>query len=176
MNLILIKATPAYQRQITDMLDEWTQTGERIIPTAIANCDHRDFERYCQFLDNRAHRVEPDKVPATIYFTFDIDRDIVVGAVDIRHYLNDNLLHHGGHIGDGVRPSERRKGYATAQIRLALQKCKELGIDKVLMTCLKDNMGSAKSIMNNGGVFENEVEAEGKIFQRYWIENNNPKE
>ena len=76
----------------------------------------------------------------------------------------------GGHIGDGVRPSERRKGYATEQIRLALQKCKELGIDRVLMTCEDWNVGSAKSIINNGGILENEIEVEGKIFQRYWID------
>jgi predicted acetyltransferase len=171
MNIILIKATPAYKHQITDFLDECLASGESIIPSAIAKFDHHDFERYCKLLDERSHRETPDRVPATIYFTLDIDRDIVVGAVDIRHYLNNNLLVHGGNIGDGVRPSERRKGYATAQIKLALQKCKDLGIDRVLMTCEKWNVGSAKSIMNNGGVLENEVEVDDKIFQRYWIEN-----
>jgi hypothetical protein len=51
-----------------------------------------------------------------------------------------------------------------------VKKCKELNIDKVLMTCLKENIPSAKSIMNNGGVLENEIEVEGKIYQRYWID------
>ena len=73
-------------------------------------------------------------------------RKIFVGAVNIRHYLNDKLLKTGGHIGDGVRPSERKKGYATAMI------------------------GSAKSIINNGGILENEVEENGHIEQRYWIQ------
>ena len=63
----------------------------------------------------------------------------------------------GGHIGDGIRPSERRKGYATAMIGLALEECRKLGINKVLMTCDKTNIGSAKSIMNNGGVLESEL-------------------
>ena len=71
---------------------------------------------------------------------------------EIRHKLNESLLKNGGHIGDGVRPSERRKGYATEMIRLALEECKKIGIDRVLMVCYKDNIGSRKSIINNGGV------------------------
>ena len=102
----------------------------------------------------------------------DEDRDRLLGngAVNIRHYLNDSLLKEGGHIGDGIRPSERRKGYATEMIRLALTECKKLGIEKVLMTCDKDNIGSARSIIKNGGILENEfVNSEGNIEQRYWI-------
>ena len=80
------------------------------------------------------------------------------------------MLLEGGHIGDGIRPSERRKGYATLMIKLALEECKKRGINRVLMTCDKDNIGSAKSIMNNGGVLENEIIGEdGKTIQRYWI-------
>ena len=94
-----------------------------------------------------------------------------MGAVNIRHYLTDFLLREGGHIGDGIRPSERRKGYATAMIKLALEECKKLGIKRVLLVCDKDNIGSAKSIMNNGGVLENEfIDAEDKAVQRYWID------
>ena len=78
----------------------------------------------------------------------------------------------GGHIGDGVRPSERRKGIATQMIALALDECKKLGIDKVLMVCDKNNIGSAKSIINNGGLLENEIEVDGIVKQRYWINNN----
>ena len=103
-------------------------------------------------------------------FCLDKDRNIFVGAVNIRHVLNDALLKTGGHIGDGIRPSERRKGYATAMIALALDECKRLGIKKVLMTCDKNNIGSAKSIINNGGILENEIEADEHIEQRYWIQ------
>lgn len=90
--------------------------------------------------------------------------------MNIRHYLNDKLFETGGHIGDGIRPSERRKGYATAMIGLALEECRKLGIDRVLICCDKDNIGSAKSIQRNGGVLENEVEENGNSVQRYWIE------
>lgn len=80
----------------------------------------------------------------------------------IRHELNDYLLQYGGHIGYGVRSSQRRK--------LALPIAKELGINKAPITCDKNNIGSAKTIMNNGGILENEVGNENEITQRYWIE------
>ena len=69
-----------------------------------------------------------------------------------------------------MRPSERRKGYATAMIALALDECRKLGMEKVLMVCNKENTGSAKSIQNNGGVLENEINVEGETVQRYWIQ------
>ena len=93
----------------------------------------------------------------------------MVGAVNIRHYLNESLLLNGGHIGNGVVPSERRKGKATKMIYLALEECRALGLKNVLMVCDKENIGSAKSIQNNGGILENEVEVEGVVEQRYWI-------
>lgn len=88
----------------------------------------------------------------------------------IRHELNDYLLQYGGHIGYGVRSSQRRKGYASQMLSLALPIAKELGINKAPITCDKNNIGSAKTIMNNGGILENEVGNENEITQRYWIE------
>ena len=92
-----------------------------------------------------------------LFSAWDDERNIMVGAVNIRHKLNEYLLQYGGHIGDGIRPGERGKGYATRMISLALEECKKLGIRKVLMVCDKENIGSAKSILKNGGVLENEV-------------------
>lgn len=109
-------------------------------------------------------------VPDSTFFCLDEERNIIVGAVNIRRYLNEYLLAHGGHIGDGIRPSERRKGYATQMVGLALEECKRIGIKKVLMVCDKDNIGSAKSIKNNGAILENEIVKDGKTIQRYWIE------
>lgn len=109
-------------------------------------------------------------VPDSTYFCLDEERNIFVGAVNIRHYLNESLLFDGGHIGDGVRPSERGKGIGTKMIALALEKCGEMGIDKVLMVCNKSNIASAKTIINNGGVLENEITVNSVIEQRYWIE------
>ena len=167
MNIKLIKASAEYQKQIADMFEEWYGTGEKIIPYAIRRLDYHDFTYYCEHLEVKD--TDEGLVPDSTFFCLDMDRNIVVGAVNIIHYLNESLLLNGGHIGDGIRPSERRKGYATQMISLALQECQKLGINKVLMVCDKDNIGSAKSIINNGGVLENEVVVDGVTEQRYWI-------
>lgn len=166
MKLNLVKASQEYRQEITDMLDEWHATGEKIVPYAIRRLDYHDFEFYCDYLECKGGN---GWVPDSTFFCLDEERGIMVGAVNIRHYLNDALLLNGGHIGDGVRPSERRKGIATEMIRLALEECRKLGIERVLMVCDKDNIGSAKSIIKNGGVLENEVTVDGTVEQRYWI-------
>ena len=89
--------------------------------------------------------------------------------IDIRHRLNEYLLQFGGNIGYSVRPSQRRKGYATEMLALALEECRKLGLDRALVTCDKSNIGSAKTIQKNGGVLENEVLEGDRITQRYWI-------
>ena len=173
MNIKLIKLTKEYYPQLSEMIEEWkldhkvNQTNHS--PWAIFKNDYHDFDYY---LDNLEISEPKDgKVPDSVFFLLDVERDILLGAVNIRHYLNDYLLQFGGHIGDGIRPSERRKGYATEMIRLALIECKKLGIDRVLMVCDKSNIGSAKSIINNGGILENEfVDEDREINQRYWID------
>ena len=108
-------------------------------------------------------------LPSSTYFAM-LDGKIV-GVVDVRHKLNDFLLKAGGHIGYSVHPLERRKGYATKILSLALEKCSNLGIDNALVTCNKENVGSQKTILNNAGVLENEYVCEnGNITLRYWIE------
>lgn len=168
MKLRLVKASLPYRAQITEMLDEWNATGEKIIPYAIRRIDYHDFAYYCENLEIKD--TSSGLVPDSTFFCLDEERNMIVGAVNIRHYLNESLLLNGGHIGDGVRPSERRKGVATKMISLALDECKKLGIHKVLMVCSKENIASAKSIQKNGGVLENEVEVDGILEQRYWIE------
>ncbi len=168
MKLSLVKLSEEYKRHLNEMMEEWYATGENIIPYVIRRNDYKDFEYYMDNLEVKEGT--ENLVPDSTFFSLDEDRDIFVGAVNIRHYLNEALLRDGGHIGDGVRPSERRKGIATKMIGLALDECRKLGIDRVLMVCDKDNIGSAKSIMNNGGVLENEITDGEVIEQRYWIE------
>lgn len=117
MDLQLVKMSEKFKPQLFDMMDEWTKTGETIIPWAIRKVDYHDFDAYLESLKES----EPKEgyVPASTFFVYDRERDILVGAVDIRHSLNEALLLDGGHIGDGVRPSERRKGYATAMIAIS---------------------------------------------------------
>ena len=167
MNIKLVKLSYEYKQQLFDMMEEWLLVEQDFSPYMIRRNDYHDFDYYLANLEIK--KEQDGRVPDSTFFCLDTDRNIFVGAINIRHYLNEELLYTGGHIGDGIRPSERRKGYATAMIGLGLEECRKLGITKVLMTCDKDNIGSAKSIMNNGGVLENEVMEDGVLEQRYWI-------
>lgn len=98
----------------------------------------------------------------------------IVGRVSIRHTLNDFLFRIGGHIGYGVLPLHRRKGYATQILQKALEETRRMGLEKVLVTCDDTNVGSIRTIEKCGGVLENKVDAgEGRpLKRRYWITNN----
>lgn len=172
MNVSLIKLTEDYFDQLSEMLNEWKIDQEinhtNHSPWAIFKNDYHDFDYYLENLELKVPR--DGKVPASTFFLLDVDRNRLIGAVNIRHYLNDYLLKYTGHIGDGIRPTERNKHYGTEMIRLALIECKKLGIEKVLMVCDKSNIASAKTIINNNGILEDEiVDDDGCINQRYWI-------
>ena len=173
MNIELVRLTTEHREQLFDMLTEWKndiiENHTDMSPWKIWENDFYNFEYYIEHLDTKEND-ESGWVPDTTLFCLDKDRNIFVGAVNIRYVLNDALLRIGGHIGGGIRPSERRKGYSTAMLALALDECKKLGIYRVLVTCNKNNIGSAKSIIRNGGVLENEIEEEGHIEQRYWVQ------
>ena len=171
--LKLVKLSEVYREQLNDMMDEWTAAGETIVPYAIVKNDYRDFDRYLAQLEVK--EADDRLVPDSVFFCLDDETNRFVGAVDIRHRLNAALLRSGGHIGDGVRPSERRKGVATRMIALALEECRRLGIEHVLMVCDKDNVASARSIQKNGGVLENEIFDGETLVQRYWIDLNSRK-
>ena len=173
MALRLVKGSYKYRDQMIEMLKEWIAYNNahpeaNKSPAAIFKNDYHDFDYYLSHLEY----AEPHGglVPDSTFFCLDDERNIMVGAVNIRHELNEYLLQYGGHIGDGIRSGERRKGYATKMISLALEECKKLGIRKVLMVCDKENTGSAKSILKNGGVLENEIMQGEHVMQIYWID------
>lgn len=119
--------------------------------------------------DTREESCGENRVPASLYLVYRLEDNKLIGIIQLRHYLNDFLLNHGGHIGGSIRPTERGKAYSTEQIALILNECKKLNIKNVLMTCNKQNIPSAKSIIRSGGVLENEIEDNGETIQRYWI-------
>lgn len=96
----------------------------------------------------------------------------IVGRVSLRHELNDFLLREGGHIGYGVVPSERRKGYAKEILRQTLELASRLGIKRVLLTCDDNNEGSSRTIEAHAGKLENKILEPGMSVakRRYWID------
>lgn len=90
---------------------------------------------------------------------------VVIGFLQLRHTLNDHLLKEGGHIGYSIRPTYRRRGHATRALGLALDRARELGLRRVLVTCDDDNLPSTKTIESQGGVLEDVRDDK----RRYWI-------
>ena len=129
-----------------------------------------DFEGFLAYQkDEREGRNLPEGwVQQTVYWL--VDGDKFIGRVSIRHILNQHLLTMGGHIGYSIRPSERHKGYGTLALKLALPKAREIGIEKALLTCNTDNIGSRKIIEKNGGILEDQrVGSDGIIKLRFWV-------
>jgi predicted acetyltransferase len=96
--------------------------------------------------------------------------DVVIGRVSVRHRLTESLAQVGGHIGYGVRPQYRRRGYATTLLRAGLAIARDLGIASALVTCNDDNVASAAVIERCGGVLENVVQIpDTGPKRRYWV-------
>jgi predicted acetyltransferase len=98
-----------------------------------------------------------------------VEDEEYLGAVSLRHTLNDFLLRAGGHIGYGVRPSARRRGLATWALGAVLPEACALGLTRVLVTCDDANVASARTIESNRGVLEDVRETELGLTRRYWI-------
>ena len=109
------------------------------------------------------------RVPAEYWWI--VDGETYLGAITLRHELNDFLLEQGGHIGYGVRPSARRRGLATWALGEVLQHARQVGLARVLITCDDDNVASARTIEGHGGRLEDVRLVDGDLaVRRYWID------
>jgi len=133
--------------------------------------DGRTFADYCDLLRNQSEGRELRGFVPNSYMGAFVNGKCV-GRASIRHELNDMLTESGGHIGYGVIPSERRKGYAREILRLSLECLKNKGLNRALVTCADDNIASIRTIEANGGALENKITSAGsdEITRRYWFE------
>lgn len=146
--------------------DDYTMIGEEIRDNRGTWHDAQAFADYTARLQADAFEGTPRRpgwVPCTTLWY--VEGSEYLGRLAIRHRLTRWLLELGGHIGYDVRPSARRKGYATDMLRDALPIAKQLGIEDVLVTCDVDNTASRRVIEKNGGRLEDE--RGGKL--RFWI-------
>jgi predicted acetyltransferase len=131
----------------------------------------QDFEGYIRYLQRQSTDDRRDGlVPETFYWL--IDDGLYIGRLSVRHHLNERLLQFGGHIGYEIRPGKRRMGYGKVILRLGLERARQHGITRALITCDDDNIGSAKVIEANGGILENTVLLSHRAVptRRYWID------
>jgi len=129
-----------------------------------------EFESYVDNTLLMATDPPPGLVPQTDYWLI-VDGETYAGRVSIRHHLIPGLERYGGHIGYEVRPTQRLRGYGTLMCRLGIVEARRLGIQRILITCDDDNIGSQKIIEANGGVLTDKVDNGRYVLtRRYWIE------
>ncbi len=167
----LIRPSLDYQFEYLSFYNEWKDSNEDMVPWVISK-DPSNFQDMLQSLFDaeKGENLPENWVPDSTFWLVGENKK-VIGAVNIRHRLTETLFNSGGHIGYGIRPSERRKGYASKLLALSLEKAKKLGIQKALVVCDEDNIGSLKTIVNNGGVPDTDfIEEDGNVIKRFWIE------
>lgn len=131
-----------------------------------------NYDTFLESLEKNKHQelIKPEYSPQTTYGVFDDEN--LIGGFNLRHTLKGDLINYGGNIGFLIRPSERKKGYGVTMLSLALEKAREIGLDKVLISCRNDNIGSAKIIEKNGVIYDSNYYDEKlkKMYKRYWVD------
>jgi predicted acetyltransferase len=169
MSATLISPNARFKESYLAALREYHSEG-RDVDRSISEIES-DFDGFLEKEKGktRGENLPAGYVPQTEYWL--VDGDEYVGGLVIRHRLNEHLLQIGGTIGYAIRPSKRKQGYGKLILKLGLEKTKEMGMDKVLLTCDVTNEGSRKIIEGNGGVLENVVSNPGFPDKaRFWID------
>lgn len=154
------------------MLHEYMQehydNGETSI-SASMGFSVSDYSEWVQRMHSNASAGNGEWGKSLMYLCFDEAK--LIGLLNIRYELPKALSEKYGDVGYGVRPSERKKGYATAMLRYALSICKEKGMKQAILGCYKDNLASAATIKKNGGVLflESDNYTKGRTSQYYMI-------
>jgi len=167
----LVKAPSLPASKVMEFRQAFLSAGECSINGSRGLHHYDDYEEWlwrvneCEKPDNTLLGVQ-----TSTYFAVKNDGGLV-GCIELRHTLNEALASCGGHIGFSTVPAERRKGYATEMLKWMLAEAKKVGLDKVLLTCDTDNIGSYKTIEACGGVREQKEPyvLDGEPYYKYWI-------
>lgn len=173
-NLKLVEPSSAYLEQLAAYRKEFEQSGEHMDGGAHL-ADNWPFEKWFAYIDQMANpnEVPTDRVPSTTLLCLRESDGKMVGICNIRHNLSlPYAFNRVGHIGYSIAPSERHKGYGKEQLCLALLEAAKLDIKNALVTCDETNIGSEKTILANGGAYENTYydELDDSTMKRFWIE------
>jgi predicted acetyltransferase len=170
--LTLVSPAVTFQAEMLAMIAEYTALGDQRYQD-IAQVARTDFAAYIRQLEEMSQGIDlpPGYVPQTTFWSLRED-NLLIGTSRLRHWLTPVLEQYGGHIGYDIRPSQRGRGYGTCQLALTLEKARELGLRRVLLTCDTDNVASARVIEKNGGQLAEQVVYRkiGKLVSRYWID------
>lgn len=167
----LIQPTVQLEKEYLDFYNEWKSHGGDMIPWVIKKDPALFSEMVQSLLDSQKGENLPEGwVPDSTYWLVS-DSNRILGVVNIRHSLTEKLSENGGHIGYGIRPSDRGKGYATKLLALSLEKAHSIGIEQALIVCDAWNEASRRTIVRANGVKDDDfVEEDGNLILRYWVE------
>ncbi|WP_404405881.1 GNAT family N-acetyltransferase [Jeotgalibacillus malaysiensis] len=166
----LVRPDRVREEAYQEYIKEWEASEEEIIPHASMPKGKKYNEQVEAWKkEEQGIGIPEGWVSGSLFFLVNSEEK-VLGAVHIRHKLTEPLFERGGHIGYGIRPSERKKGYAKEILKLSLEEARKLGIEEVLVTCDDDNPASYKTIEANGGFRDpQDAEENGILVRRYWI-------
>jgi len=171
MDIKLVRPTLELKEKALDYRQEHFDSDELIINGSELLDKTDSYEEWLDSVtkNSKLETVNPNWVLTDTFFAIRESDNRVIGIIDLRHTLND-FLKDFGNSGYSVRPSERRKGYATEMLRQLKEYAKDCGMKELHLSVERDNIPSIKTIVRNGGVVERNFEYEGNIADVYLIE------
>jgi predicted acetyltransferase len=168
MGIELVKPSVEMEPMILDFASEFMENKEDTINGCCGLTRSNNYHEWLQYIEKVENGLISDRIPSSTFVAIDNSSKLIIGIIDIRHYLNEEHFY-SGHIGYSVRPRMRSRSYGTKILKLGLKKAKELNLEKVLLTCKKSNFASQRVIEKNNGVLEKEILDDGETYLVYWI-------
>lgn len=170
VNIIkLVGITEIDEKNFMEYLNSWRKLRENISPSScdLLHLSFSDWKKEQQALQKES-TLPLGLVRADTLFLVE-ENGYILGGINLRYTMNDDLLRFGGHMSFGIRPEERRKGYGFIMIKLAFNTLRGNGINRALITVSRDNKAAKSMVRKIGGHLENSYESKGNVIDRYWI-------
>ena len=170
---------PSLERknEIIEYLDEFVKYGSDINGSGSLDkiYDGYTFEEAldrCLKMEDEEYAKSVGRCQSRTFLLIRENDNKIVGTINVRWNLNEAMLRFGGHIGYGIRPTERRKGYNKINLYLGMLEAKKVGLEKVMLDCDVNNLGSDKTLKALGGKLERtEVDpSDGILTNVYWFD------
>lgn len=165
----LVGITEIDEKNFLEYISSWQVHSDQISPSS---CDMKHLT-FCEWKKEQQVLQKDGTLPkglvrADTLFLVE-ENGYILGAINLRYTMNDDLLKFGGHMSFGIRPEERRKGYGFIMIKLAFNTLRGNGINRALITVSRDNKAAKSIVKKIGGRLENAYESKGNVIDRYWI-------